>query len=94
MVTSSWDGTARVWDGSVGRAPPVARATAGVVTATDLSADGRWLLTVGDRDQPRIWDAQTGALVLALGNVGEVRGARFTRTACWSRSVARMGGSG
>jgi WD40 repeat protein/predicted Ser/Thr protein kinase len=59
-------GQAGVWDLETGRLlhrlPHL-----GQVSQVSISADGRWLATVGGDGQPRIWDADSGVLAVELG---------------------------
>jgi WD40 repeat protein/serine/threonine protein kinase len=63
VVTSGWDGTARVWDAAGGLAafPPVNHGEA--LTAVAMSPDGRRLLTAGWAGTARVWDVATGIAV-------------------------------
>jgi WD40 repeat protein len=60
IVTTSYDGTARVWDAETGRAitPPLRHD--GVVQQAVFSSDGRWVVTASWDQTVRLWSATTG----------------------------------
>jgi WD40 repeat protein/uncharacterized caspase-like protein len=60
LLIGADDGTARLWDASIGKEMHRFRHAPGSVTAVALSADGRTALTGGDDGTARLWDAETG----------------------------------
>jgi WD40 repeat protein len=61
VVTTSRDGTARVWDPSTGRQRASFTGHGGMVNFVSIASDGRWIATTGDDDTVRIWHPSTGA---------------------------------
>jgi WD40 repeat protein len=71
VVSSGWDGTARVWDAGTGREvlPPLKHGKAGAVASVAVSADGRTIATYARNEKNDsacpdngvyLWDARTG----------------------------------
>lgn len=82
LVTTSGDGTARIWD--VAEHRESAQLPAGEAFVVDWSTDGRFIAT-GSRDgTARIWDAPTGELVQELIHPEAVR------ALAWSPDGKRM----
>ena len=77
IVSSSTDGTARVWLAASGRQVAVIRDIV-PVTSPSFSPDGRFILAISG-DRARLWDARTGTPVLDLPSFeSEVTSARFS----------------
>jgi WD40 repeat protein len=79
VVTTSADGTARVWEAATGRPvrPPLKHQVTGFLAA--FSPDGRRVLTVSQDFGARVWDAATGQPVgPPLQQQGPVRSAAFS----------------
>jgi WD40 repeat protein len=60
IVTTSYDGTARVWDAEIGKAPLILTGHEGSVYSADFSPDGSRIVTAGRDGTARVWDAETG----------------------------------
>ena len=60
LLTGSWDGTVRFWDGDTGQALWASPANEGVWCVA-LTADGRRALSGDDAGNVRLWDTRTGA---------------------------------
>lgn len=66
IVTSSEDGTARIWDASTGREILVLRGHEGAVNSARFDPAGTRIVTAGRDKTVRLWDAATGAELLVL----------------------------
>ena len=64
-VSTSWDGTARIWNLGTGACTNVLEAHPGPVTDAVLAKDGR-LVTIGHDDKPRVWSLDDGSLLGCL----------------------------
>ncbi len=62
-VTSSWDGTARVWDTETGDPLAVFQGHRGALSQAVFSPQGDRVLTAGDDETARIWNVATEAEV-------------------------------
>jgi WD40 repeat protein len=85
VVTSSWDGSARVWDldgsGSVRvlRAPKVTGLSRGLVLSAAWSPDGKRIVTADSDGTARVWDLDGPAAPVELaGHLGDVQSAAFS----------------
>ena len=77
IVSSSTDGTVRVWLAASGRQVAVIRDIV-PVTSPSFSPDGRFILAISG-DRTRLWDARTGTPVLDLPSFeSEMTSARFS----------------
>ena len=67
LVTSCWDGEARIWDVETGQlhVPPLRGHVRGV-NRTEFSPDDRTLLTSGDDGTTRIWSVATGQEMVSI----------------------------
>ena len=80
LATGSQDWTVRIWDLATGRAVRISprENTGGFVEALAYSPDGKRLAGCTD-NEIRVWDAQTGRQLLALGqNTGGFRGVAYS----------------
>jgi WD40 repeat protein len=79
VVTSSDDGTARIWDAATGKGITVLRGHAGPVNDVAFTADGRRVVTASADGTARIWDADLGSEIAVLkGHEGSVNSAAFS----------------
>lgn len=78
VLTSSDDGTFRVWDAQSGE--PIAQSTQDSrLYSAEFSPDGKKIVTASNDKTARIWDAETGLLVMEpLPHPVSVYSARFT----------------
>jgi WD40 repeat protein len=60
IVTTSSDGTARVWDAATGQVQLTLTGHTGWVRGGGFSPDGTRIVTAGDDGTARVWDAATG----------------------------------
>jgi WD40 repeat protein len=72
ILSSSWDGTLRLWDTATGELLAVLEGHAAWVLACCFSPDGRRIVSASD-DECKVWDATTGRQTVALFR----RGAHF-----------------
>jgi WD40 repeat protein/tetratricopeptide (TPR) repeat protein len=80
LVTSSQDGTARLWDiRGNGAIRPRKLSHGSAVFAADFSPDGQFVVTASRDRRARIWEVETGEPVsVPLQHSGSVTDARFT----------------
>src|SRR5439155_23346529 len=79
VVTSSYDGTARVWDSDTGEpmSPPLKHDDA--IWPAEFSPDGQLVLTPSSHKSVRVWDTQSGQLLIGpLKHERMVWSARFS----------------
>jgi eukaryotic-like serine/threonine-protein kinase len=67
IVSGGYDNTAQVWDAMTGRHVLVYRGHSSPVNFVYWSPDGKYIAS-GDYGTIRVWDAATGATILALGD--------------------------
>jgi WD40 repeat protein len=60
ILTTSTDGTARLWDAATGEARRVLRGHRHVVGMGRFSPDGQWIATASTDGTARVWSAETG----------------------------------
>ena len=73
LATSSFDGTARVWDAASGRLVATLAGDSGALFDVGFAPDGSRLATVGSDGSVRIWDVATSAaLARCDGHTGPV----------------------
>jgi WD40 repeat protein len=60
IVTTGYDGTARIWDAATGRSMIEPLRHGALVTAAEFSPDQRWLATVAGGNSVRVWDLESG----------------------------------
>jgi WD40 repeat protein/DNA-binding SARP family transcriptional activator len=78
LVTSGWDGTARIWDLTTGEADWTLRQGTPVAQVA-VSPDGARIATAGEDGTARLWDLATGRQVLTLhGHDAAVFGVAFS----------------
>lgn len=63
LVSSSEDGTARIWDAKSGRLLRLIEAHAGGVSALAISSDDQEIVTVGKDGYAKVWSLESGALI-------------------------------
>ena len=63
LVTSSNDGTTRLWDAATGQCQHTLRGHGRRITSVAFSADGTLLATSGNDGVVRLWDPRTGRLL-------------------------------
>lgn len=79
MVTSSNDGSARVWDVESGKELAAFAPSVRILDTADFAPDGRYVLTGGPGEVARLWDTQTGQEVRQFaGHIGGVWFAQFS----------------
>src|SRR6185295_12044720 len=78
MVTSSFDGIARVWDVSSGTLLATLKGHQGVVERATFSPDGSRIITASRDGTARIWDAATGVQLFVLPQSGDFPTAIFS----------------
>jgi len=67
VVTSSTDGTARVWDAATGATLGELRGHGKSVNSASFSPDGKFIVTASDDATVRLWDASHFAFVKNVG---------------------------
>ena len=60
LASSSYDGTARIWDAATGQPQAILAEHKDEVMAVAIAPDGSWLATGSSDGTARIWDAATG----------------------------------
>jgi WD40 repeat protein len=82
IVTTSADGTARIWDARTSALSVELTGHRGGVSAVDVSPDGRLVATASDDNTGQVWDATTGRPIAELRGHGRseegVVGSRFS----------------
>lgn len=79
LLSVSYDGTARVWDGNTGGITQTIALESGKIFCADWSPDGRVIATGSNDSIARTWDAITGDAGLELeGHDGPVSGVYFS----------------
>jgi WD40 repeat protein len=77
VLSWSWDGTLRLWDGQSGAPLAVMEGHTRWVKGAQVLPDGR-LLSSSEDGTLRLWDGETGApLAVMLGHTGGVNGAEL-----------------
>jgi acyl carrier protein len=72
IVTSSDDGTARVWDAATGRPIAVLRGRPGETKSAVFDRQGKRIVTAGSPGVVVVWDAATGKKLATMHNRGNV----------------------
>jgi len=73
MLTSSWDGTIRIWDITTGLMVKKFKVFQGGINAAIYSPDGKYVISGGDDRLIRIWDVNSSKVVKTLeGHQAEV----------------------
>ncbi len=79
VLTSSIDGTARVWDAATGKTLRVLKGHKDWVNSAEFSPDGRQVVTASWDETARVWDAATGKMLRVLkGHKDGVNSAEFS----------------
>jgi WD40 repeat protein len=79
LVTSSADGTARVWEADSGRTVTTLRGHTKAINRVAYSPDGKQLVTASSDESARVWDSATGHTIAVLrGHTREVSVATFS----------------
>jgi len=68
VLTTSFDGTARIWDSGTGDVISVLRSSTGEIETAQFSPDGYRILTSDWDGSIRIWNARTGQFVVKLSD--------------------------
>ena len=68
-LTTSRDGTARVWDTATGRQVRILQRQAAAISEASFSPNGRLILTKSETDTVRVWNAATGRLLTTVHDV-------------------------
>lgn len=80
VATVSWEGSARVWNGTDGAGISLIPGDGGHVASVDFSPDGGTILALSDDRAARIFDAGSGAEIMVLaGHDDTVKHAAFSR---------------
>lgn len=72
ILTSSADGTARLWDAESGQQVQQFLGHTGPVRSAYFSPDGKMIVTTGDDRSIRVWDTENGKLRQEINNVPEI----------------------
>ena len=79
VVSSSRDGTARIWNAGTGAQVAVLTSRGNTIGSASFSPDGRRVVTASFDETVRIWNAQSGAPIAVLrGHTGPVFFAAFS----------------
>ncbi len=100
LATGSFDSIARIWQLDTGKviniAPPLKGPTPSAardkarVRSVTFDAGGKWLLTGSDDDKARIWDADTGKLLVEMPRRGEAGPTDYVTDAAFSPDGTRV----
>src|SRR5262249_59310285 len=93
--TSSWDGTAKIWDLSTGKELRTLVGHASTINTVVFSPDGTRLATASDDGTAKVWDADTAKLLLTLyGDSSSLNSVTFSPDGAWlavgSRTLVRV----
>jgi WD40 repeat protein len=78
VVTSGFDGTARLWDIATGQSTAVLSGHEGRVNSASFSPDGTKVITAGEDGTAHLWDVASGKSIAVLsGHKGWVSSASF-----------------
>ncbi len=78
IVNTSWDNTARIWNGATGKTLHVLSGHVDVVNSAVYNPDGRLIVTVLSDGTARIWDTATGEMIRVISRNGAVTHAGFS----------------
>ncbi|MDQ2809423.1 MAG: TIR domain-containing protein [Chloroflexota bacterium] len=79
ILTTSYDGTAKIWNARDGSLRRILRGHTSRIEHAAYSADGNTILTVSDDFTARIWDGETGTTQTVLrGHTAEVLSGAFS----------------
>lgn len=79
VLTSSQDGTAKIWDAQTGMLIADLKEHIAIIWEASFSPDGKKIVTASLDQTAKIWDAQTGILIADLkGHTQMVLGASFS----------------
>ena len=79
IVTSSWDGTEKVWDARTGTALLDLKGHTDLVSSVSFSPDGTRIVTGSWDKTAKVWDARTGTDLFELkGHTSVVRSVSFS----------------
>ena len=79
VVTASWDGTARLWDGASGAALAILDGHSNWVRNAAFSPDGKRVVTASDDGTARLWDGARGVALATLdGHTSDVNSVAFS----------------
>jgi len=94
LLSSSFDGTVRIWDASRGdnNTPLAVARHSADINSLDMSADGHIIATASRDQTVGLWDTKTGALLHRLtGHNSEVESVAFTHDGAILASAAQDG---
>jgi len=66
VVTTSHDGSARIWDAATGQLLHKLTGHDGPLTSAGFSPDGKWIVSASEDQTTRIWDVSTGKEICTL----------------------------
>jgi WD40 repeat protein/serine/threonine protein kinase len=79
VLTSSADGTVRLWDAKTGKCLRVLKCTGGDIRSIAFSPDGKTVITASTEGTARIWDIKKGVLsAVLLGHEGSIHAVSFS----------------
>jgi WD40 repeat protein len=93
ILTTSTDGTARLWDTATGEQRRVLRGQRHVVCAGQFSPDGNWVATASTDGTARIWSPETGQewMTLPAAHGIEFRSVEFSFDSQWLLTTSTDG---
>lgn len=77
VVTTGYDGTARIWDVASGSSLHILAGN-GLLNRAEFSPDGKLIVTASADHTARVWDVATGRSLLSLSEADSVGSAAFS----------------